>query len=59
MHRQPFSRTADEFYSEGDYWWPAPAAGGPYIKYDGAVIPAAFNRHRKLLSASPSDCNAV
>ena len=40
----------NDFYSEGDYWWPNPAdRGGPYIRRDGESNPDCFNSHRKYL----------
>jgi hypothetical protein len=39
-----------DFYSEGDYWWPAPAnPNGPYIRRDGESNPDNFVAHRELL----------
>jgi hypothetical protein len=41
---------ANEFYSEGDYWWPDPEnTSGAYIRRDGESYPGCFNRHRKML----------
>lgn len=41
----------NEFYSEGDYWWPNDESlnGLPYIRKDGVSNPGNFNAHRKLL----------
>ncbi len=37
----------NDFYSEGDYWWPDPAKpGGPYIQKDGQTNPENFSDHR-------------
>lgn len=37
----------NDFYSEGDYWWPDPAnPGGPYIQKDGQTNPDNFVDHR-------------
>ncbi|AKC83665.1 alginate lyase [Verrucomicrobia bacterium IMCC26134] len=38
----------NDFYSNGDYWWPDPAAPGglPYVRRDGQTNPANFNHHR-------------
>ena len=38
----------NDFYSNGDYWWPDPAKtnGLPYIQRDGQTNPENFNRHR-------------
>ena len=42
---------ANEFYSEGDYWWPDPETnlGLPYCQRDGLSNPDNFNVHRRLL----------
>jgi hypothetical protein len=40
------------YYSEGDYWWPDPAnPGGPYIRRDGRSNPDKFDGHRDALIA--------
>jgi hypothetical protein len=37
----------NDFYSEGDYWWPDPDnPGGPYIRRDGQTNPDNFVAHR-------------
>lgn len=37
----------NDFYSEGDYWWPDPAnPTGPYIQKDGQTNPENFVEHR-------------
>lgn len=37
----------NDFYSEGDYWWPDPEnPEGPYIRRDGQSNPENFNAHR-------------
>lgn len=37
----------NDFYSEGDYWWPDPAhPDGPYIQRDGLSNPENFVAHR-------------
>ncbi len=38
----------NDFYSNGDYWWPNPAKpdGLPYIQRDGQSNPGNFNDHR-------------
>lgn len=42
--------TNHDFYSEGDYWWPAPQnPDGAYIRKDGLTNPANFNNHREAL----------
>lgn len=41
-----------DYYSEGDYWWPDPAnPGGPYIRRDGRSNPNKFDGHRDALLA--------
>lgn len=41
----------NDYYSNGDYWWPDPAAtnGLPYIQRDGQTNPDNFNLHRLAL----------
>ncbi|MDO3643070.1 alginate lyase family protein [Mucilaginibacter sp. L3T2-6] len=40
----------NDFYSEGDYWWPDPAnPDGPYLQKDGLTNPANFTAHRLLM----------
>jgi hypothetical protein len=40
----------NDFYSEGDYWWPDPSdAEGPYIQRDGMTNPDNFIDHRKAM----------
>jgi hypothetical protein len=37
----------NDFYSEGDYWWPDPEnPDGPYIRRDGQTNPENFVAHR-------------
>lgn len=39
-----------DFYSEGDYWWPDPDnPSGPYIRRDGLSNPDNFSDHRKAM----------
>ncbi len=40
--------TPNDFYSNGDYWWPDPAKpdGLPYIQRDGQTNPTNFVAHR-------------
>jgi len=39
--------TPNDYFSEGDYWWPNPAdPEGPYIRRDGWSNPSNFNAHR-------------
>ena len=41
---------AQDFYSEGDYWWPDPEnPDGPYIQKDGQSNPANFSNHRHAM----------
>lgn len=48
--RSPAGR--QDYYSEGDYWWPDPAnPGGPYIRRDGRSNPDKFDGHRDALIA--------
>ncbi len=41
----------NDFYSNGDYWWPDPAKpdGLPYIKRDGETNPENFSQHRMVV----------
>ena len=41
----------NDYYSNGDYWWPDPAKsdGLPYIQRDGQTNPQNFNLHRLAL----------
>lgn len=40
----------NDFFSEGDYWWPDPKnPGGPYIRRDGMTNPDNFVEHRNFL----------
>ncbi len=40
----------NDFYSEGDYWWPDPKnAEGPYIQRDGQSNPGNFVAHREAV----------
>ena len=39
-----------DFYSEGDYWWPNPEdLDGPYIRKDGMTNPENFVLHRQAM----------
>ena len=39
-----------DFFSEGDYWWPDPQnPDGPYIQRDGMTNPDNFVEHRRAL----------
>ena len=57
MQQKPITVTAEssgrsaggknDFYSEGDYWWPNPEnPNGPYIQKDGLTNPQNFVAHR-------------
>jgi hypothetical protein len=41
----------NDFYSNGDYWWPNPDTtnGLPYVQRDGQTNPGNFNRHRECI----------
>jgi len=40
----------NDFYSEGDYWWPNPEdPNGPYIRRDGLTNPDNFTAHREAM----------
>lgn len=40
----------NDFYSEGDYWWPDPVnPTGPYIQKDGQTNPENFVAHRHAM----------
>ncbi|MFH1526705.1 MAG: alginate lyase family protein [Bacteroidota bacterium] len=40
----------NDFYSEGDYWWPDPEnPNGPYIRKDGLTNPDNFTKHREAM----------
>lgn len=40
----------NDFYSEGDYWWPDPQnPDGPYIRRDGETNPDNFVAHRHAM----------
>jgi hypothetical protein len=43
----------NDFYSNGDYWWPDPAKpdGLPYIKRDGETNPENFVAHRLVVKS--------
>ncbi len=48
--RSPGGR--QDYYSEGDYWWPDPKnPGGPYMRRDGRSNPDKFDGHRDALIA--------
>jgi Alginate lyase len=41
----------NDYYSEGDYWWPDPANPDalPYINRDGVSNPSVFSKHRMAM----------
>ena len=41
----------NDFYSNGDYWWPNPDTtnGLPYVQRDGETNPDNFNQHRECI----------
>ncbi len=40
----------NDYYSEGDYWWPDPDnPGGPYVRRDGLTNPDLFVAHREAM----------
>ena len=42
--------TKNDFYSEGDYWWPNPDfPDSPYVKKDGLTNPENFKDHRIVM----------
>lgn len=42
--------TKNDFYSEGDYWWPdSTNLEGPYVRRDGLTNPDNFKSHRKAM----------
>jgi alpha-galactosidase len=43
---------ANDFYSNGDYWWPDPTKtnGLPYVQRDGESNPNNFNQHRRCIA---------
>ncbi len=42
--------TRNDFYSEGDYWWPDPEnPDGPYMRRDGVTNPDNFVAHRHAM----------
>jgi hypothetical protein len=50
--RAPLSEGGpNDFYSNGDYWWPDPAKtnGLPYIRRDGQSNPDNFTKHRRCV----------
>jgi len=52
-HRPPHSAgSANDFHSNGDYWWPDPAKpdGLPYVRRDGETNPDNFVAHRQAVN---------
>ena len=42
--------TVNDFYSEGDYWWPdSTNIDAPYVRRDGMTNPENFKAHRKAM----------
>jgi len=52
---------ANDFYSNGDYWWPNPDTtnGLPYVQRDGQTNPDNFNEHRKCIWALKDNVAAL
>ena len=53
-HRPPHAEgSANDFYSNGDYWWPDPATpdGLPYVRRDGETNPGNFVAHRQAVNS--------
>lgn len=49
-----------DYYSEGDYWWPDPDnPGSPYVRRDGRSNPDKFDGHRNALIAFGRDAPAL
>ncbi|HXI73197.1 MAG TPA: alginate lyase family protein, partial [Verrucomicrobiae bacterium] len=51
LHAPLSTGSPNDYYSNGDYWWPDPAKtnGLPYIQRDGQSNPGNFNQHRLAL----------
>ncbi len=51
----------NDFYSNGDYWWPDPAKPGglPYIRRDGESNPGNFSQHRMAVKALRDSVTAL
>ncbi len=51
----------NDFYSNGDYWWPAPSKpdGLPYIRRDGQSNPENFSHHRMAVKAIRDSASAL
>jgi hypothetical protein len=51
FHAEHSAGGPNDFYSNGDYWWPDPTRpdGLPYIQRDGASNPNNFSQHRLAL----------
>jgi hypothetical protein len=51
----------NDFYSNGDYWWPNPDTpdGLPYVRRDGESNPDAFLDHRRIMRAVRTAVSAL
>ena len=50
----------NEFFSEGDYWWPDPQnPSGSYVRKDGMTNPDNFTAHRKALMRLSEICGSL
>ena len=51
FHAQLSEGEPNDFYSNGDYWWPNPNTtnGLPYVQRDGQTNPDNFNKHRECI----------
>ena len=51
FHAEHTAGGPNDFYSNGDYWWPDPTKpdGLPYIQRDGESNPNNFSRHRSAV----------
>jgi hypothetical protein len=51
FHAEHSAGGPNDFYSNGDYWWPDPTKtnGLPYIQRDGETNPGNFNEHRMAM----------
>ena len=52
---------ANDFYSNGDYWWPDPGKpnGLPYVRRDGETNPANFSQHRLVVKTLRDSVSAL
>ena len=53
--------TRNDFYSNGDYWWPDPSKedGLPYIRRDGMSNPENFTAHRHIMLQMVQDAELL